>query len=238
MTTISEEQKAAQSKGMKDRWAEDDGEIAAAQAKGRDKKRQRGRPRKKELPPATPDDGSYMLINTNKRNFKVASVHRTFYESELNKKDLYYREINKMFRTIREVLDDVRHNPNKYRHALSQSPDRLWAVGGVHGPQNLEVRVHFDTPDVLNVVVRPNGANEDNDTQDRPLRLLEDTYPEGLKNIPAYIKAAKERAARKEAAAKGEAEAAVAEAEEARLEAEAELSAEDMTRIQKEKNWV
>ena len=228
MTTEKKDPRATPEHGEK---------VKAGKLKAGDKKRQRGRPRKKELPPATSEDGSYQLMNTNSRNFRVADKWMPTYNAIIAAKDIYYREINKLTRTVREIIDEIRHDPDKYRHGLSQSFNSLWEIANVETPTDMDVRVLFDEPGVLNIVVRQEPFNEQSDFLDRPLPCIEHDFPLGMRN-PAK-ETLKEQARAKRVAAKKAEKAALtaAEMEEERRIAEEEHSRKELDRINDEKNY-
>ena len=190
------------------------------------------------MPPATSEDGSYQLMNTNSRNFIIADKWMPTYNAMLADKDIYYREINKLTRTVREIVDEIRHDPDKYRHALEQNFDRLWEVANVTKPHDLQVRAVFDEPGVINVVIRQQPFNEQSDVLDRPLRCLEDDFPLGMKN-PAKetlkLQAQAKRVAAKEAKKKA---LTAAQMEEQRRIAEEVHSQKELERMNNEANYV
>ena len=120
--------------------------------------------------PFPPNDhlGRYSLRNS-KRDFQIHPEYIQEYYDFLYQHNKKYGLHRKMTYTIRELINEVSLNASKYE-TVKDDPDRLFDVAQIDPPHDVHFKVHFDEPDMVNIVIRREDWNDPSKLLDMPLK--------------------------------------------------------------------
>ena len=138
--------------------------------------------RTKAQGPFPPNDhlGRYSLKKL-KRDFQIHPQYMQEYYDFLYQHNKKYGLHTKMTYTIRELIEEVTLNSSKYKTAIND-PDRLFDIAEVDFPNGIFVNVHFDGPDVVNIVIREDDWDNPSKLLDKPLKYYgKDAYKKKTK---------------------------------------------------------